>query len=111
MNDENYIGQWVSIKTSLPEPDNEGEIFVPCLVNVITWDLSCTPYFPDESYGEYVSPAMYNIEQKTFSVGWDRGVSTMNVLLDPEDTSGKSGSRVTHWMELPSSLGYWEGKT
>lgn len=101
-------GQWVSIKTRLPESDKEDEIFVPCLVNVITWDLSCTPFYPDESYGEYVSPAMYNTEQKTFSVGWDSCVTTMNALLDPEDTDGQSGSRVTHWMELPATFGFWE---
>ena len=87
---------------------SEDDVFVPCLVNVITWDLSCTPFYPDESYGEYVSPAMYNTEQKTFSVGWDSCVTTMNALLDPEDTDGRSGSRVTHWMELPATFGFWE---
>lgn len=110
MKKRRYTGQWVSIKTRLPEPDNEDDIFVPCLVNVITWDLNCTPLFPDEKYGEYVSPAMYNTEQKTFSVGLDSGVSIMNALLDPEDTRGRSGSRVTHWTELPASLGYWENE-
>lgn len=101
-------GQWVSIKTRLPEPDKEDEIFVPCLVNVITWDLECSPFYPDESYGEYVSPAMYDTEQKIFSVGWDSGVTTMNALLDPENTDGRSGSRVTHWMGLPAAFGFWE---
>lgn len=38
-------GQWVSIKTRLPKSDKEDEVFVPCLVNVITWDLSCTPFY------------------------------------------------------------------
>lgn len=101
-------GQWVSIKTRLPESDKEDDIFVPCLVNVITWDLECSPFYPDESYGEYVSPAMYDTEQKIFSVGWDGGVTTMNALLDPENTDGRSGSRVTHWMELPVAFGFWE---
>ena len=101
-------GQWVSIKTRLPESDKEDEIFVPCLVNVITWDLECSPFYPDESYGEYVSPAMYDTEQKIFSVGWDSGATTMNALLDPENTDGRSGSRVTHWMELPAAFGFWE---
>ena len=81
-------GQWVSIKTRLPESDKEDD--------------------PDESYGEYVSPAMYDTEQKIFSVGWDGGVTTMNALLDPENTEGRSGSRVTHWMELPAAFGFWE---
>lgn len=101
-------GQWVSINTRLPEPDKEDEIFVPCLVNVITWDLECSPFYPDESYGEYVSPAMYDTEQKIFSFGWDGGVTTMNALLDPENTEGRSGIRVTHWMELPATFGFWE---
>ena len=99
---------WVSIKTRLPESDKEDEIFVPCLVNVITWDLECSPFYPDESYGEYVSPALYDTEQKIFSVGWDGGGTTMNALLDPENTEGRSGSRVTHWMELPATFGFWE---
>ena len=57
---------------------------------------------------QYVSPAMYDTEQKIFSVGWDGGVTTMNALLDPENTEGRSGSRVTHWMELPATFGFWE---
>ena len=105
---EPRFGHWVSIKTRLPEPDKEDEILVPCFVNVITWDLSCTPFFPDESYGEYVSPAVYNTEQKTFSVGRYDYETTINALLDPDDNNGKSGSRVTHWMEFPDPIGHWE---
>ena len=101
-------GLKVSIKTRLPESDKEDDIFVPCLVNVITWDLECSPFYPDESYGEYVSPAMYDTEQKIFSVGWDGCARIINALLDPENTEGRSGSRVTHWMELPAAFGFWE---
>ena len=38
-------GQWVSIKTRLPEPDKEDEIFVPCLVNVILRSTIWMPTF------------------------------------------------------------------
>lgn len=107
--DEPHFGHWVSIKTRLPEPEKEYDTLVPCFVNVITWDLECSPFYPDESYGEYVSPAMYDTEQKTFSVGWDGCARIINALLDPDNTDGRSGSRVTHWMEYPSTLGCWEG--
>lgn len=107
--DEPHFGHWVSIKTRLPEPEKEYDTLVPCFVNVITLDLEYSPFYPDESYGEYVSPAMYDTEQKTFSVGFDGCSSVINALLDPDNTDGRSGSRVTHWMEYPDTLGYWEG--
>lgn len=105
-------GQWVSVKVRLPELD-EDEPFARCIVNVIRWCEGWTGPWnqpePDLNEEEFTAAAAYNPEQKTFTVYDGFGGSmVINALLDPNDFSGSSGMRITHWMELPATFGFWE---
>lgn len=65
---------------------------------------------PDLNEEEFTAAALYNPEQKTFTVYDGFGGSmVINALLDPTDFSGASGTRITHWMEHPATVGFWKG--
>lgn len=106
------VHHWVSVKVRLPELD-EDEPFARCIVNAIRWSEGWTDIWnqpePDLNEEEFTAAAAYNPEQKTFTVYDGFGGSmVINALLDPNDFSGSSGMRITHWMELPATFGFWE---
>lgn len=106
------VHRWVSVKERLPEFDDD-EPFVRCMVNVIRWCEGWTGPWnqpePDLNEEEFTAAAAYNPEQKTFTVYDGFGGSmVINALLDPNDFSSSSGMRITHWMELPATFGFWE---
>lgn len=106
---ESCFPMWVSVKVRLPELD-EDEPFARCIVNVIRWCEGWTGPWnqpePDLNEEEFTAAAAYNPEQKTFTVYDGFGDSmVINALLDPNDFSGSSGMRITHWMPMPSPFG------
>ena len=103
---------WVSVKVRLPELD-EDEPFARCIVNVIRWCEGWTGPWnqpePTLNKEEFTAAATYNPEQKIFTVydGFG-GQMAINALLSPDDCGNESGCRVTHWMEHPAPVGFWE---
>lgn len=103
---------WVSVKVRLPELD-EDEPFARCIVNVIRWCEGWTGPWnqpePTLNKEEFTAAATYNPEQKIFTVYDDfGGQMAINALLSPDDCGNESGCRVTHWMEHPAPVGFWE---
>ncbi len=103
---------WVSVKVRLPELD-EDEPFARCIVNVIRWCEGWTGSWnqpePTLNKEEFTAAATYNPEQKIFTVYDDfGGQMAINALLSPDDCGNESGCRVTHWMEHPAPVGFWE---
>lgn len=103
---------WVSVKVRLPELD-EDEPFARCIVNVIRWCEGWTGPWnqpePTLNKEEFTAAATYNPEQKIFTVYDDfGGQMAINALLSPDDCGNESGCRVTHWMEHPTPVGFWE---
>lgn len=96
----------------LPELD-EDEPFARCIVNVIRWCEGWTGPWnqpePTLNKEEFTAAATYNPEQKIFTVydGFG-GQMAINALLSPDDCGNESGCRVTHWMEHPAPVGFWE---
>lgn len=103
--------QWVSVNDHLPEFEDD-EPFVRCIVNVIRWSEGWTGLWnqpePTLNEEEFTAAATYNPEQKIFTVYDGFGGSmVINALLSPDDCGDESGCRVTHWMEHPAPVGFW----
>lgn len=90
---------WHNIKVSEPKDGDEWKI--SCMVNIVEW---WTEYFPTRRRSrEFAVAAVYDTRQKVFQLY--PGNQSVNALLDPDDRSGESGFRVTHWINKPEPAG------
>lgn len=89
-------GRWISTKDRLPgNGDNYG--WAHCIVSV--FESISSPFTEDVNEREFVSTALFDVEQKIWHVGGN-GELALNAMLDIED-SPSNGCFVSHWMPLP----------
>ena len=89
-------GRWISTKDRLPDNgDNYG--WAHCIVSV--FESISSPFTEDVNEREFVSTALFDVEQKIWHVGGN-GELVLNAMLDIED-SPSNGCFVSHWMPLP----------
>ena len=97
-----HMPAWISVKDKLPEAEDEYG-WVNCTVTVME---SVSNPFTDEPYDrKFVSPAVFDTEQKIWHIGRDEASEVLtNALLSIEDAP-LTGYYVTHWMPLPIAAG------
>ena len=93
-----HMPAWISVKDKLPEAEDEYG-WVNCTVTVME---SVSNPFTDEPYDrKFVSPAVFDTEQKIWHIGRDEASEVLaNALLSIEDAP-LNGYYVTRWMPLP----------
>lgn len=93
-----HMPAWISVKDKLPEAEDEYG-WVNCTVTVME---SVSNPFTDEPYDrKFVSPAVFDTEQKIWHIGRDKESEVLaNALLGIEDAP-LNGYYVTHWIPLP----------
>lgn len=98
----NHMPAWISVKDDLPKA-KAAYGWVSCTVTVIE---SVSNPFTDEPYDrKFVSPAVFDTEQKIWHIGRDKESEVLaNALLGIEDAP-LTGYYVTHWMPLPIAAG------
>lgn len=97
-----HMPAWNSVKDKLPKAEDAYD-WVSCTVTVME---SVSNPFTDEPYDrKFVSPAVFDTEQKIWHIGRDgSGEILVNALLDIEDSPFRE-YHVTHWMPLPMAAG------
>lgn len=97
-----HMPAWISVKDKLPKAE-DAYGWVSCTVTVME---SVSNPFTDEPYDrKFVSPAVFDTEQKIWHVGRDESSEVLvNALLNMEDAP-LTGYYVTHWMPLPIAAG------
>lgn len=97
-----HMQVWISVKDKLPQAEDAyGR--VSCTVTVVE---SVSNPFTAETYDrKFVSPAVFDTEQKIWHIGRDEaGEVLTNALLGIEDAP-LTGYYVTHWMPRPIAAG------
>lgn len=97
-----HMPAWNGVKDKLPKAEDAyGR--VSCTVTVME---SVSNPFTDEPYDrKFVSPAVFDTEQKIWHIGRDKESEVLaNALLGIEDAP-LTGYYVTHWMPLPIAAG------
>ena len=97
-----HMQVWISVKDKLPQAEDAyGR--VSCTVTVME---SVSNPFTYETYDrKFVSPAVFDTEQKIWHIGRDEaGEVLTNALLGIEDAP-LTGYYVTHWMPRPIAAG------
>ena len=97
-----HMPVWISVKDKLPQAE-DAYGWVSCTVTVME---SVSNPFTDEPYDrKFVSPAVFDTEQKIWHIGRDEASEVLtNALLGIEDAP-LTGYYVTHWMPLPIAAG------
>ena len=97
-----HMPAWISVKDDLPKA-KAAYGWVSCTVTVME---SVSNPFTDEPYDrKFVSPAVFDTEQKIWHIGRDKESEVLaNALLGIEDAP-LTGYYVTHWMPLPIAAG------
>lgn len=97
-----HMPVWISVKDKLPQAE-DAYGWVSCTVTVME---SVSNPFTDEPYDrKFVSPAVFDTEQKIWHIGRDEASEVLaNALLSIEDAP-LAGYYVTHWMPLPIAAG------
>lgn len=97
-----HMPVWISVKDKLPQAE-DAYGWVSCTVTVME---SVSNPFTDETYDrKFVSPAVFDTEQKIWHIGRDEASEVLtNALLSIEDAP-LNGYYVTHWMPLPIAAG------
>lgn len=97
-----HMPAWISVKDKLPKAE-DAYGWVSCTVTVME---SVSNPFTDEPYDrKFVSPAVFDTEQKIWHIGRDEASEVLtNALLSIEDAP-LNGYYVTHWMPLPIAAG------
>ena len=99
---QDHMPVWISVKVKLPQAE-DAYGWVSCTVTVME---SVSNPFTDEPYDrKFVSPAVFDTEQKIWHIGRDEASEVLaNALLGSEDAP-LTGYYVTHWMPLPIAAG------
>lgn len=94
-----HMPAWISVRDKLPQAE-DAYGWVSCTVTVIE---SVSNPFTDEPYDrKFVSPAVFDTEQKIWHIGRDEASEVLtNALLGIPLT----GYYVTHWMPRPIAAG------
>lgn len=97
-----HMPAWISVKDKLPEAEDEYG-WVNCTVTVME---SVSNPFIDEPYDrKFVSPAVFDTEQKIWHIGRDEASEVLANALRGSEDAPLTGYYVTHWMPLPIAAG------
>ena len=97
---EAKVPRWIPVTERLPMKGEDGRRdsdWVHCIVSVI-WTYGSN--FADAETHVFSAPALFDADQKIWSVGsTDESSFSVNALIPLEDSDG--GYFVTHWMPYP----------
>ncbi len=95
--------RWISVEDGLPKAKDEygwANCIVICLES--RWPKSTYDIVDAPEEREFVTPAMFDTNQKIWHIGMDGNSMAINAMI-PIDDSSLNGYCVTHWMPLPSA--------
>lgn len=95
--------QWISVKDRLPKAEDEygwANCIITCLES--RWPKSTYDIVDAPEEREFVTPAMFDVNQKIWHIGMDGNSMAINAMI-PIDDAPLNGYCVTHWMPLPDA--------
>ena len=94
--------RWISVEDKLPKAKDGEYGWANCVVTCLKsrWPKSTYDIVDAPEEREFVTPAMFDVNQKIWHIGMDGNSMAINAML-PIDDAPLNDYCVTHWMPLP----------